>query len=77
MFTAKNNLVLARGAQRKYDLPVVEMTQAERAELLYTLGLAAVKRGDVAVGRSLLEEAVDTHPQHFEAAARSLEALRG
>ena len=77
MFTAKNNLVLARGAQRKYDLPVVEMTQAERAELLYTLGLAAVKRGDVAVGRNLLEEAVETHPQHFEAAARSLEALRG
>ena len=77
MFTAKNNLVLARGAQRKYDLPVVEMTQAERAELLYTLGLAAVKHGDVAVGRNLLEEAVETHPQHFEAAARSLEALRG
>lgn len=77
LFTAKNNLVLARGAQRKYDLPVVEMTQAERAELLYTLGLAAVKRGDVAVGRNLLEEAVETHPQHFEAAARSLEALRG
>jgi hypothetical protein len=33
MFTAKNNLVLARGAQRRYDLPVVEMTQVERAEL--------------------------------------------
>jgi Flp pilus assembly protein TadD len=77
MFTAKNNLVLARGAQRKYDLPVVDMTQRERAELLYTLGLAAVKRGDVTVGRNLLEEAVETHPQHFEAAARSLAALQG
>lgn len=75
MFTAKNNLVLARAAQRKYDLPVVQMTQTERAELLYTAGLAAVKQGDVSVGRSLLEQAVETHPQYFEAAARSLEAL--
>ncbi|WP_151719957.1 tetratricopeptide repeat protein [Gemmobacter serpentinus] len=76
MFTAKNNLVMARGAQRKYDLPVIEMTQTERAELLYTLGLTAVKQGDVSTGRNLLEEAVETHPQYFEAAARSLEALK-
>jgi Flp pilus assembly protein TadD len=75
MFTAKNNLILARGAQRKYDMPVVEMTQTERAELLYTLALTAVKQGDVNVGKGLMEEAVETHPQHFEAAARSLEAL--
>ena len=53
------------------------MTQTERAELLYTLGLAAVKQGDVSVGRNLLQEAVDTHPQYFEAAARSLAALQG
>lgn len=75
LFTAKNNLVLARGAQRKYDLPVVQMNQTERAELLYTLGLAAVKQGDVRVGRALIAESVETHPQHFEAAARALEAL--
>jgi Flp pilus assembly protein TadD len=75
MFTAKNNLVLARGAQRKYDMPVVEATQAERAELMYTLALTAIKQGDVTVGKGLLQEAVDSHPQHFEAAARSLEAL--
>lgn len=74
-FTAKNNLALARAAQRKYDLPVIDMTQKERAELLYTLGLAAIKQGDVNVGKSLLEQAIDTHPQHFEAAARSLAAL--
>ncbi|TXI04291.1 MAG: tetratricopeptide repeat protein [Pseudorhodobacter sp.] len=77
MFTAKNNLVMARGAQRKYDLPVVEMTQTEKAELLYTLGLTAVKQGDVTVGKGLLQNAVDTHPQHFEAAVRSLDALDG
>ncbi|MCU0802872.1 MAG: tetratricopeptide repeat protein [Rhodobacteraceae bacterium] len=75
MFTAKNNLVLARGAQRKYDLPVVEMSQTEKAELLYTMALTAIKQGDVSVGKALLGQAVETHPQHFEAAVRSLEAL--
>ena len=75
MFTAKNNLVLARAAQRKYDLPVVSMTQTERAELLYSMALAAIKQGDVSVGKGLLNQAIETHPQHFEAASRSLEAL--
>jgi len=77
MFTAKNNLILARSAQRKYDMPVVPMTQTERAELLYTLGLAAVKQGDTMVGKGLLQQAIETHPQFFEAATRSLDALEG
>jgi Flp pilus assembly protein TadD len=75
LFTAKNNLVLSRAAQGKYDLPVVEMTQTERAELLYTMALAAIKKGDVSVGKGLLQQAIDTHPQYFEAASRSLETL--
>jgi Flp pilus assembly protein TadD len=75
LFTAKNNLVLARGAQRKYDLPVVPMDQVERAQLLHTLALAAIKQGDVKTGKGLLRDAIDTHPQHFEAAVRSLRAL--
>jgi len=75
LFTAKNNLVVARGAQRNYQLPIIQMTQIERAQLLYTMALAAVKQGDVAIGQGLLEEAIDTHPQHFEAAVRSLRAL--
>ena len=75
MFTAKNNLVLARGAQRKYTLPVVPMGQTERAQLLQTLGLTAVKQGDVETGKSLLRDAVETHPQHFEEAVRALRAL--
>jgi Flp pilus assembly protein TadD len=74
-FTTKNNLVLARASQRKYDLPVIKMTQPEKAELLYTMALTAIKQGDTAVGKQLLREAVDTHPQHFEAASRSLAAL--
>lgn len=75
LFTAKNNLVLARGAQRNYDLPVISMTQTERAQLLYTLALTAIKQNDITIGKGLLREAVDTHPQHFEEAARALRAL--
>ncbi len=75
MFTAKNNLVLARGAQRNYDLPVVPMSQVERAQLLHTLALSAIKQGDVTIGKGLLTQAIETHPQHFEAAVRSLQAL--
>lgn len=75
LFTAKNNLVLARAAQGNYALPLINMTQVERAQLLHTAGLAAVRRGDVDQGRGLLNEAVDTHPQHFEAAVSALRAL--
>ncbi len=75
LFTAKNNLILARGAQRKYSLPVIPMDQTERAQLLHTLALSAVKQGDVQTGKGLLREAINTHPQHFEEAVRSLRAL--
>lgn len=77
MFTAKNNLVLARAMQHKYDLPVVDMTQEERARLIYTAALAAVKQGDIVTGKRLLQEAIDTAPTYFEEAARSLAALEG
>ena len=75
LFTAKNNLVLARGAQRNYSLPVVPMTQTERARLMHTMALAAIKQNDVTMGKSLLSDAISTHPQYFEEAARALEAL--
>ncbi len=75
LFTAKNNLVMARAAQRNYSLPVMPMTQLERAQLLHTLGLSAVKQGDIETGKGLLRDAVDTHPQHFDEAVRSLAAL--
>lgn len=75
LFTAKNNLVLARGAQGNYSLPVIPISQEERAQLLYSLGLTAVKRGDVETGKGLFRDAIETHPQHFEAAVRSLRAL--
>ena len=75
MFTAKNNIVLARGAQRNYNLPIVPMSQIERAKLLHTMALTAIKQGDVITGKNLLKEAIDTNPQYFEAAVRSLQAL--
>ncbi|MBY6068065.1 hypothetical protein KUW17_15020 [Leisingera aquaemixtae] len=75
LFTAKNNLVLARGAQRNYTLPVIPLEQTERALLLHTLALSAIKQGDVKTGEGLLREAIETHPQHFEEASRSLAAL--
>lgn len=76
LFTAKNNLVLARAAQKNYRLPLVPMSEEEKAQLLYTAGLSAVKNGDKGVGQGLFEEAIDTHPRHFDAAVRSLEALK-
>lgn len=75
LFTTKNNLVLARGAQRKYELPVLSMTQVERAQLLHTLALTAIKQNDISMGKTLLQEAIETHPQYFEAAVRALRAL--
>ena len=56
-------------------MPVIDMTQQERAQLLYTLALTAIKQGDVTVGKGLLQDAIDTSPQYFEAAQRSLDAL--
>lgn len=77
LFTAKNNLVLARAAQRNYSLPVIDMDQAERAHLLHTMALSAIKQNDVETGKGLLRDAIETHPQHFEAAVRALRALEG
>ena len=75
LFHAKNNLVLARAARGQYTLPLVQVTQVERAQLLHTMALAAVRRGDIDIGRGLLQDAIDTHPQHFEAAVTALRSL--
>ena len=75
LFTAKNNLVLARSAQGNYSVPVVPMTQIERARLLNTMAISAVKQGDVNLAKNLYREAIATHPQYFDEAVRSLRAL--
>ena len=77
LFTAKNNLVLARAGQGNYSLPMVRMNQREKAMLLYTMAIAAIRKGDTTIGRTLLNEAIDTHPQHYEEAVRALRALDG
>ena len=77
LFTAKNNLALARAGQGNYSLPVVRMTQQERAMLLYTMSIAAIRKGDETIGRTLLQEAIDTHPQHYDEAVRAMRALEG
>jgi len=77
LFTAKTNMALARAAQGNYSLPLVRMTQQERAMLLHTMAIAAIRKDDVNVGRTLLQEAIDTHPQHFDEAVRALRALDG
>jgi Tfp pilus assembly protein PilF len=75
LFTAKNNLVLSRASRKVYSMPVITMTQTERAELTYTAALSAIKHGDKQTGRNLLEKAIELHPRHFEAAIRSLKGL--
>jgi len=75
LFTAKNNLVLARAAQHKYTLPVIRMTRIEQAELLHTMAITAIKQGNIDIARGLLRKAIDTHPQHFESAIQTLAAL--
>lgn len=77
LFTAKNNMALARAGQGNYTLPLVQMTQTERAMLLHSMAIVAIRRGDVNIGRTLLGEAIDTHPQHFDEAVRALRALEG
>jgi len=75
MFTAKNNLVITRGKQGIYRLPVIPMNDKERAILLYNLAREAIQNGDVDIARGLLAGAIDVHPQHFEPAVALLASL--
>jgi tetratricopeptide (TPR) repeat protein len=75
LFAAKDNLVIARGRQRNYRLPIIPVTETEKAELLHDLAVVAIDNGDMVVARDLLAEALEVHPQHFEAAAVKLAGL--
>lgn len=77
LFSAKNNLAISRGLQGDYNLPLVPMTETEKATLLNNLGLIATRRGDVRQARGLFAAAVDTHPQHYASASDRLAALEG
>ncbi len=75
LFRAKVNLVQVRALRGEYQLPVIPMSDEERALLYYEAAKVAVNRGDRDIARGLLQEAVDTHPRHFAAAADALTAL--
>ena len=75
MFEAKNNLALSRGLRGDYQVPVMPLTDVERAQILNNLGVIALRRDDTRIARGLFAEAVATHPQHYQAAADRLAAL--
>lgn len=77
LFSAKNNLTIAYGLQRRYRLPLVSLTEEERAILLHNLGVIALRRGDREVGRDLLRQSLAAHPQFYAPAADKLAALDG
>jgi len=75
LFRAKVNLVSVRAQRGNYQLPVVPMTDEERALLLYEAAKAAVGRGDRDIAQGLLQQAIESHPRHFDAAVDALRAL--
>lgn len=75
LFRAKVNLVVVRAMRGTYQLPVIPMSDEERALLYYEAAKIAVDRGDRDIARGLLQEAVDFHPRHFAAAVDALNAL--
>lgn len=74
-FAAKNNLVISRGKREIYTLPVMPMTDIERAVLLFNLAREAINNGDTDVAKGLLDSAIERHPQHFAAAVSLLGSL--
>jgi Flp pilus assembly protein TadD len=77
MFNAKNNLALSYGLQGRYRLPLVTLSEEEKAVLLHNLGVIALRQGDRETARGLFEQSVAAHPQHYAPAADKLEALGG
>ena len=75
LFSAKNNLAIARGLRGQYTLPVVPMTEEEKAIILNNIGLIALRKGRVGIARGLFASAVEVHPSHYQAAAERLAAL--
>jgi Flp pilus assembly protein TadD len=75
LFSAKNNLAIVRGLRREYNLPLVPLSDEEKAILLNNLGIIAMRQGDERIARGLFAAAVDTHPQHYAGASDRLAAL--
>ncbi|MGG7566683.1 tetratricopeptide repeat protein [Rhodovulum sp. DZ06] len=76
LFEAKNNLALSFALRRRYTLPVLALTEEERAILLHNVAMVALRQGDREVAINLLERSVETHPRHWGPAADKLAALK-
>lgn len=75
LFSIKNNLAVARALQGEYRLPLVTMTEEERATMLHNIGVIALRRGDTEEAKGLFTMAVEVHPRYYAAAAEKLAAL--
>lgn len=75
LFNAKNNLAIVRGLQGDFTLPVVPLTDGERAILLNNLGIIAMRKGEESIAKGLFAAAVQSSPQHYQGAADRLAAL--
>jgi Flp pilus assembly protein TadD len=75
LFAAKNNLAITRALRGDYTLPAMSLTDRESAVLLNNMGLIAMRRGHAEKAQALFMDAVETHPQHFPAAAQRLAAV--
>jgi Flp pilus assembly protein TadD len=75
LFSAKNNLAIVRGLQGEFTLPLVPLTDEEKAILMNNLGIIAMRKGEERVAKGLFAAAVQAHPRHYDAAADRLAAL--
>lgn len=75
LFNAKNNLAVSRALQGEYRLPLVSLTEEERATLYHNIGVIALRRGDREEAKGLFTLAVEAHPRYYAPAAEKLAAL--
>ncbi|MEL6218947.1 MAG: tetratricopeptide repeat protein [Pseudomonadota bacterium] len=75
LFSAKNNLAIARGLQGNYQLPLVPLSDRERATILNNLGVIAARRNQEDIAKGLFAAAVEAHPQHYQGASDKLAGL--
>lgn len=75
LFSIKNNLAVSRALQGQYRLPLITMSEEERAQLLHNVGVIALRRGDTDRARGLFTMAVAAHPRFYPQAAEKLAAL--
>lgn len=75
LFSIKNNLAVSRALQGEYRLPLITMTEEERARLLHNVGVIALRRGDADRAKGLFTMAVAAHPRFYPQAAEKLAAL--